>query len=311
MKTPPWPRLNQTLTLHDGRVLGYAEYGTPSGFPLMYFHGYPSSRLEGLGLGKLPERRGLRFIVPDRPGFGLSTFHPQRKIMDWPNDVRALATHLKLSRFAILGCSGGGPYAIACAHALPPEMLSAVGVVAGAGPWTAGTQDVSWYRRVLSQAAISWPTGLETVSNVFIKMLRGIVDSGPVTRWLDNWIDGMRRGKQDEDGATSTQESRERLIAMTLEAFAQGAAGTVQEARLLTEDWGFRFEDVGYDKIQMWHGAKDKNSPVRMIRHIAKRLPHCDLQEFDEDHYTMGHHLEEVISELTPETRGQVANQVP
>ncbi|RFU25448.1 hypothetical protein B7463_g10887, partial [Scytalidium lignicola] len=298
-------RLHQTLALRDGRVLGYAEYGSPTDFPLLYFHGYPSSRLEGWGFGNIPQRHGFRLIVPDRPGFGLSSSQPQRRIMDWPADVKALTSHLSLSRFAILGCSGGGPYAVACAHSLPPDMLSAVGVLAGAGPWTAGTQDVTMPRRLLCLMATRWPAGLEVLSGTLINLFRGIVNTGPVTRWLDNWIDSMKRGKDNEEKNLSTKESRERLIVMTLEAFAQGTRGFVQETQLLTQDWGFRFEDVRYDKIRIWHGTRDKNSPVRMTRYMAEQLPRSVLREFDEDHYTIGHHIEEVISELIPETEAR------
>lgn len=64
---------NQTFKLPDGRVLGFAEYGSPDGKALLYFHGYPSSRLEGKPVDDMARRRGLRFIAIDRPGFGLSS----------------------------------------------------------------------------------------------------------------------------------------------------------------------------------------------------------------------------------------------
>jgi hypothetical protein len=97
---------NQKLSLPDGRVLGFAEYGSPDGYPIIFFHGWPSSRLEGRGAHKLAKQHGVRVICPDRPGFGLSTFQPGRRIADWPADVKALASHVGLSRFGILGGSG-------------------------------------------------------------------------------------------------------------------------------------------------------------------------------------------------------------
>lgn len=83
-------------------------------------------------------RSDLRVIAPDRPGFGLSTFDARRRITDWPADVKALAAHLGITRFAILGGSGGAPYALACARALPADMVSAVGLYAAAAPWSVG-----------------------------------------------------------------------------------------------------------------------------------------------------------------------------
>ena len=253
----------------------------------------------------MPHRHGLRVIAPDRPGFGLSSFQAGRRISDWSADVHALASHLRLSRFAVLGVSGGGPYAVACAHGLPQDMLSAVGVLAGSGPWIAGTQEVTLSRRLTSLAATYCPAAFEGASNILIAMLRRVAATDTVKKWLDNWIESMKReGNNDDDNDLSTQEARDRLIKTSLEAFAQGTGAFVQEARLLSHDWGFRFEDVKYDKVQIWHGSKDKNSPVGMTRYMAERLPHAVMREFDEDHYTMGHHIEEVLSELIPEAAG-------
>ena len=98
--------------------------------PLLYFHGNPGSRLDFA-----PDRydealraAGVRFIGTDRPGFGLSDPKPGRGHADWPADVSALADSLGLDRFAVLGYSRGGRYALACA-ALIPERLTAVGTL--------------------------------------------------------------------------------------------------------------------------------------------------------------------------------------
>ncbi len=87
----------------------------PTGFPLFAFHGFPGSRMEARGLEDIGRRHNLRFICPDRPGYGLSTFQPNRRLLNWPADVRYLARqHLDLKRYAVLGGSGGGPHA--CTH---------------------------------------------------------------------------------------------------------------------------------------------------------------------------------------------------
>ena len=75
----------------------------------------------------------IRAIVPDRPGYGLSDFQRHRRLLDWPADVEQLADHLGLERFAVLGVSGGGPHAAACAYAIP-HRLTRVGLVSSAAP---------------------------------------------------------------------------------------------------------------------------------------------------------------------------------
>ncbi|KAF2185307.1 alpha/beta-hydrolase [Zopfia rhizophila CBS 207.26] len=311
-----WARQNQTYNLPDGRVLGFAEYGSPHGMPLLFFHGYPSSRLEAGLADEMARRRGLRFIALDRPGFGLSTPKPHRRILDWPADVQAFAQGMCLSRFAVLGLSGGGPFALACAHALPRDMLTGVGLFATGPPWVAGAQHMSLVRRATSVVATYWPSGLRVAMNAFVGVLKWLATTGPVTRRVDSWLDGQERKEEDgpaavgegtakETTAKQTRaERREDLLRILIdEPFAQGAEAAVHEAKLLSsQDWGFRLEDVEYNVVRIWHGAEDKNAPVVMIRYLAERLPHCVLREFEGDtHYTMFKHLEEALSELVPE----------
>jgi pimeloyl-ACP methyl ester carboxylesterase len=61
-------RAAQTITLRDGRTLGYAEYGDPNGKPLLWFHGFPGCRLDGKLVEEAAGAAGVRVIAPDRPG---------------------------------------------------------------------------------------------------------------------------------------------------------------------------------------------------------------------------------------------------
>ena len=79
-------RVSRRVTLPDGRGLGYAEFGPPDGPAVLYFHGWPSSRLEPAILGA----GGVRIIAVDRPGYGLSdavTGPRPRSLADWPADI--------------------------------------------------------------------------------------------------------------------------------------------------------------------------------------------------------------------------------
>jgi pimeloyl-ACP methyl ester carboxylesterase len=276
-------------------------------------------------------RRNIRLLSVDRPGFGLSTHDPDRRIADWPADVRALADRLGVDRFAVLGCSGGGPYALACAKELPREVLIAAGVLAGATVWDRGfwTGGMAWYRRVLYVWAKLFPAALGVVSDVLVGAVRWIVRTGPVERRIDAWLEAVTKAEaakkeKDDDGmslvSTATQdagaqqehvaptaERRERLIGLMLEGFAQGTAGFVHETRLLIGDWGFKLEDITYDRVQIWHGSKDTNAPAEGMRAMAARIPHCEFKEYEENHYGMGKHVEEVLTELLPDSASSTA----
>ncbi len=111
-------RASQSLSLGDGRKIGYAEYGDPDGLPVIALHGTPGSRFMFALTDEGARARGLRVIAPERPGYGRSDFHRFETLADTASDVEALADALGLDRFALMGMSGGGPHAVAAAHLL-------------------------------------------------------------------------------------------------------------------------------------------------------------------------------------------------
>lgn len=128
-------RTSQTLTLEDGRILGFAEFGSESGYPIFHLHGLPGSRYEGKLLESAASENNARIVTVDRPGVGLSSPQPNRTALDHAKDLQALAAHLDIDRFSIVGVSGGGSYALACAYAIPSSQLKSVAVVAGVGQY--------------------------------------------------------------------------------------------------------------------------------------------------------------------------------
>ncbi|RHZ52341.1 hypothetical protein CDV55_103428 [Aspergillus turcosus] len=139
---------SDTLPLPDGRKLGYAQYGSLTGRPIFYLHGLPGSRLEAAGFDELGQELGARVIGVDRPGIGWSSPHPGRRLLDHPKDIDHLAKHLELDEYSVLGISAGGPYALACAAALPHERLKCVSIVCGLGPPDIGMSGADWLHRL-------------------------------------------------------------------------------------------------------------------------------------------------------------------
>ena len=108
----------KTITLKDGRTLAYTEHGDSGGAPVILFHGNPGSRFMRHPDESLTASLGVRLITPDRPGYGLSDFQPNRKLIDMGDDIALLADTLDLDKFAIMGISAGGPYVVATAYTL-------------------------------------------------------------------------------------------------------------------------------------------------------------------------------------------------
>lgn len=101
---------SSTFTLPSGRKIGFAQYGSPSGVPIFYFHGLPGSRLEGAYYHEIGLRLGARIIGVDRPGIGLSDAQEGRKLLEWPEDVKGLAGHLGVREYAVMVSARPEPF---------------------------------------------------------------------------------------------------------------------------------------------------------------------------------------------------------
>lgn len=91
-----------TLTLPDGRTLGYAQFGPKTGYPIILCHGLACSRLDGLYYHDIAIELNARVIGVDRPGHGLSTSQPNRTLLGFAEDVRQLTEHLGLERYSAM-----------------------------------------------------------------------------------------------------------------------------------------------------------------------------------------------------------------
>lgn len=301
---------SKAFSLPDSRRLSYLELGNSDGRPLLYFHGYPSSRLEAIPIHRFAEKHGIRLIAIDRPGWGQSSPLPGRSFSDWSHDVQNFATGLNLSQFGVLGASGGGPFALSCAKTLPKGLLTCVGLFASAPAWEAGRENMTKGRRLLSWAATHWPKS----STAALDCVVAGVNIAAKSPWGKNKIDSMlevdlkkTRGiggdllTESRALEVLRQREREQLMDMLLrEPFRQGSSASVAEAQLLSAgDWGFRLHDIDFTGVRIWHGAEDTNSPAVMIRYMAARIPKSIYREFPgATHYDMFPYIDEVLSEL-------------
>ncbi len=251
-----------TLELADGRTVGYVEWGAPEAAAVFYCHGFPSSRREILLAQPVVERLGVpaRVIAPDRPGYGRSTFHPDRTFLSWPRDVAEIADRLGIDRFAVLGASGGSPYALACAHVLGSR-VSRIGIVVGTAPLTApGMADTPMSRGYAENRLIR---------HLQFGMMYGAVMVGREARLAERAIATM--GDADRL-AMERPQVREWFCAVIRDAFAQGGRGAAYEAALYRQPWGFDLAAVGAE-AHLWYGGQDRWSPASAGRWLADQLP--------------------------------------
>jgi pimeloyl-ACP methyl ester carboxylesterase len=272
---------NRQIGLPDGRHLGFAEYGDPAGSPLFYFHGWPSSRLEARLIDSTATEMRVRVIAPDRPGYGLSDFLPDRKLTHWPEDVCALAAHLGLNRFAALGISGGGPYAAACA-ALIPDRLSCVLLVCSVAPGDmphATDGMVRLYRWLLSFARKA-PWLAHRVAKICLRAFWGTGEQ-LIPRQIEE------RLPEPDKRAVAHAGLRQALITASKEALRKGVRGAAWDGLLLAKSWGFHLQDIRLP-VHLWHGEKDIIVPCAMGRYLAQAIPRCQTTFSPQDgHFSL------------------------
>ena len=106
------------------------ELGDPEGFAVICHNGTPCSRLLPEWWDAPARERGLRMIGIDRPGYGNAPAEPDRSLRSVAESTAALMDELGVDRAALIGASGGGPYALACGAFLPERVVA---VISGAG----------------------------------------------------------------------------------------------------------------------------------------------------------------------------------
>lgn len=281
---------DQLLRLADGRRLGWSESGHPRGEPVLFFHGFGTTRVicppDAPAVG-----HGLRLIALDRPGIGLSDPKPGRGLLDWPNDVAELADHLGIEQFSIVAWSGGGPYGLACGHALASR-VKAIAAVSPAAPLARPTDPgyLRWRDRQSVRVAGRAPWVIR------------------LAMW--HWGRGQRRDAEAffeksvadmcaaDQAVLAQPELRSRMIANSAELYRQGGRGMYDEALVLAKPWGFEPSDLRVP-VHIWQGGRDETVPAGMAHHLAEVIPGAQMRFFaDAGHHLLYQHWNDILAAL-------------
>jgi pimeloyl-ACP methyl ester carboxylesterase len=274
-------RPNRQILLRDGRRLGFGEYGDTRGKPVLYFHGWPSSRLEARAMRGIIAEMEVRIIAPDRPGYGLSDFKPERAIVDWTDDVLALTDYLELTGFAVLGISGGGPYAAACAARLSQRLTRAL-LVCSMGPTDTpeATEGMVPLNRWLLAFARNAPWLAQRAAGFCLRTLWGTGDQ-VIPEQIESCL------PQSDQQTLSDPELRRLLTESSREGLRPGVDGAAWDGFLFSRPWGFDLQRIQMP-VHLWHGEKDVVVPASMGHFLANNIPGCVARFYPEDgHFSL------------------------
>lgn len=276
---------DRVITLTDGQKLGYAEFGVPTGSPVLFFHGSPGSSYIHADMAGIAAQRGIRLIAVDRPGYGLSSLQPGRTMLDWPDDITALTAALGLERFAIIGFSGGSPYALACAYKLPDQVTK----IALAGAFA--PQSVPGVTDGMSPAVV----GLYTLAQSNPDELRNTfaaIASSPAAL-----VEAMSASLPEWDKIEVNKRTAEFGVEYT-QTLRTGVEGVASDFVLASRDWGFPLNGIKTE-IHLWCGADDQNTPPAMTNYLSSQLSNSRTFMLpDEGHLSLYVHWEEILDLL-------------
>jgi pimeloyl-ACP methyl ester carboxylesterase len=283
------------IKLENGAVIAFEEYGNANGEPVIFCHGWPSSRIMARLTDEPARDLGIRIISPDRPGISASSLQPDRKLTDWPRLVERIADHLAIRDFRMLAISGGAPYAYATAAAMP-DRLRTIAIVAGAPPIT----EVSDTNALLP--LYRWMLALYRTRPRLLRRLfylaRPVLSLRPPVR-LRPLVLKMLLLRPCDAESLRDAAAFEAIFESQRRAWRASAEGVIADAQIYAEPWGFALEDV-HVPVRLWHGKQDRAFSIHLAEEVAKRLPNCKARFVDgAGHYSLPiRHMREILEDL-------------
>lgn len=273
------------IVLKNKSRLSWSEYGASDGEPVFYFHGVPGSGIEAHPAEQIALDLGIRLIVIDRPGYGNSALQTNFKLLEWPDAVSQLADKLHLKRFSLLGFSGGGMYALACAYKIP-ERIKQVTLVSSVAPFETevmqnyinpGFKPLYELSASNEEAAIQQVSQLLSSVEVFMDILLQILPPA------------------DKELFSKKHIHKHYLNGISLAT----NKGVVNDLRNIVMPWQFDLKDIDLP-IDIWHGRNDTLVGFAIGEYLSHTLTNSTSHFFDNrGHYFLLGKWQEVLKCFT------------
>ncbi|MFE4667155.1 alpha/beta fold hydrolase [Streptomyces sp. NPDC056716] len=255
----------------DGRELAFDSWGDPRGHPVFLLHGTPGSHQGPRPRSLVLYQLGIHLIAYDRPGYGGSTRRPERRVVDAADDVLAIADRLGLGRFSVVGRSGGGPHALACAARCTDRVASAAVLVSLAPP---DAPELDWFAGMTESNVREYTTARENRSQLRSTLVRNAdaIRADPMALPFDpdDELPTVDRRVVADAGI------REMLHRNFRAGLKESADGWIDDAIAFSVPWGFDPAGIEVPTL-LWHGEEDAFSPVGHFDWLSRRIPRATV----------------------------------
>ena len=262
----------ELVATKDGSYLAVEVTGSERGAPVFLLHGTPGSRTGPKPRSSVLHRLGVRLISYDRPGYGRSTRRVGRTVADVAADVQTIADHFGYERFAVVGRSGGGPHALACAALLADRVTRTVALVSVAPPDAA---DLDWYNGMSAENVSEYQTS-ETDTELLAAQLRERAEQ--VARDPLTFIDFLNGQMPESDQSVLEDVALRKLFSDSYrEALLGGRPdGWYDDVLALRRPWGFSLDSI-HTPVRLWHGADDRFAPFSHTQWLGRQIPRAEV----------------------------------
>jgi pimeloyl-ACP methyl ester carboxylesterase len=272
----------QQITLSDGRNLDVWVSGPDGGTPLIFHHGTPSSGVPMRALERAAAAQGLRLVTASRPGYGGSSRHAGRRVVDVVADTAEVLKSLNAEECFVLGWSGGGPHSLACAARLP--QATRAGIIAGVAPYQ--TDDLDWMADMGEDNVEEFSATLAGEATLRPWLEERGEDHKSVT--VEDLVPAMESLLPEVDRAVLTDEFGEDLAASMREGLKLGIDGWLDDDLAFVQPWGFELSEISVP-LSIWQGSADLMVPFAHGQWLARTLPHATAHlESGEGHLSIG-----------------------
>ncbi|CAN5869062.1 alpha/beta hydrolase [soil metagenome] len=276
------PKLEGNIAVGSARQLGFAEFGDPQGRAIFWLHGTPGARRQIPTEARVfAEQQGIRLIGIDRPGIGSSTPFQYANVGEFAYDLETMADVLGIGKMMVVGLSGGGPYTLGCAAALPDRIL-AVGVLGGVAP-TVGPDaiggGVMGFGTTVAPLIEVAGFPLRMAATALIQLIRPVATPA---------LYAYARISPEADRRLLV---RPEFQAMFLDDLLNGSrkqlAAPFADVVVFARDWGFRLDEVKVP-VQWWHGDQDHIVPYAHGEHVVSLLPDAEMHPIPGESHLAG-----------------------
>lgn len=266
------PKLEGNVAVGSDRRIGFAEFGDPQGRAIFWLHGTPGARRQIPVEARLyAEKNQIRLIGVDRPGIGSSTPYGYATVIDFADDLRTIADTLGIDKMAIIGLSGGGPYTLGCAAAMPDRVI-AVGVLGGVAP-TRGSDGIGG--GLMGNLGLSVAPMLERAGAPLSLVAAGLIRLiKPVAEPVLYLYAGV--SPEGDRRLLARPEFKAMFLDDLLNGSRRQLAAPFADVVVFARDWGFRLDEVKVP-VRWWHGDKDHIVPYAHGEHVVAMLPDAEL----------------------------------